>query len=306
MKDYHTILSFLVACSCCFFTEKVFSNEKNTENWEFLSINAQNLSEVESLNKDIMVTVITGKPPARSKAVDRELSLQKETELYREILDRASRNKEDHTTAFTKDNLQNGLNLSCFVAGVFLPEMAIALKDGNTSFVAERLDQILHILPVTDMGYSFVISPLFALIPQGAYYSNISGDIATDSINMVDRLLEKCRSVIENNKNIPAGKLFFIKKNIVSLETLRMNLSLMKFYQKNRRWPAEKEVRKSSILFAETVDYHEADGSFSYQLFFPALKMKSEASVMPLEKNQEIIIKRIKDWVPLKITPLED
>lgn len=295
---------FLIAAGC-FGAKGIPGDENDSERWELLSINPRNKEEVAKWNEDIILTITTGKTLSQSEYLNRELSLQKKTKLYRKILESVSANINDASTALNQTNqdLRNGINLSCFVGAVLLPEMAIALKEGNTSVFSERFKQILYILPVTDTGYSFVITPLLNLIPQGAYYSN---DIINDNTKLVDRLLEKCQKVLDRNKNIPAKRLYFIRKNIVSLETLRMNLILMKFYQQNQRWPAEKEAKAFPRRFAERIDYHESDGYFSYQLSFPTLKMTSKASVMPREENTDIIIKKAKEWVPFKIILSED
>ena len=215
-------------------------------------------------------------------------------------------NKRSNSTALTEEghDIQNGINFSCFVAGVFLPEMAIAVKKGDAALLFERFEQILYILPITDDAYSFVIAPLFALIPQCAYYSNISDNTANHIKNIIENLLKRYKVIMVNKSDISVEKLYFLKKNITSLETLRVNLFLMDFYQKNQRWPTEDEIKKISLFFASELDYHSTDGSFSYKLFFSPLKMMSKVNGMPKEENEKIIIRKVMKWVPFEIIPI--
>ena len=228
------------------------------------------------------------------------------TRLYQEIITRANNNKIHNAMTLIEQNhnMRDGINFSCFVSSVFLPEMSIALKKGNIALFSERFEQILHILPITNMAYSFVIAPLFALIPQCAYYSNIPEATTNYIINIVKNLLKRYKVIITKS-HISTQKLYFFRKNIISLETLLVNLFLMDFYQKNQRWPNEDEVKKNPMFFASELNYRSTRGAFSYKLFFESLKMKSEVNGLSKEKDEKLIIKKVMEWQPFEITPIE-
>ena len=78
-----------------------------------------------------------------------------------------------------------------------------------------------------------VAAPLFSLIPQSSYYSHKDNNIR-NMINMVENLLKNGKTVLRQNQNILEKQLYFFGKNIISLETLRINLYLMDFYQQNQ------------------------------------------------------------------------
>lgn len=306
MNKYYCIPLGLVIFSCFTLIAEFANEKKNIVVWKFLSIDTNNRAAVTELNKDIVFIVALGKSLSENKYAEREIELQKMTKLYQEIITHANNNKKDNSTTLIEenDNRQVGINFSCFVASVFLPEMSLALKKGNIALFSERFEQILHILPVTDKAYSFVVAPLFALIPQCAYYSNIPQDTTNDITNIAKNLLIRYRIILTKSKP-STPQLYFFKKNIISLETLLVNLFLMDFYQKNQRWPDEDEVKKIPLLFASGLNYRSINGTFSYKLFFDSLKMKSEVNGLAKEKEEKLIIKKVMELQPFKITPIE-
>ena len=124
-------------------------------------------------------------------------------------------------------------------------------------------------------------------------------------INMVENLLKNGKTVLRQNQNILEKQLYFFGKNIISLETLRINLYLMNFYQQNQRWCNEDEINKIPLFFAEKVNYRQADGAFSYHLFFPELKMRAEFTVFSNDKITNAMIDNYKKLPSLKITSLQ-
>lgn len=88
---------------------------------EILTVDTKNQAAVAELNEDIIFTIASGHSLSPSKCVEREINLQKATGLYREIIDHAKNNKRSNSTALTEEghDIQNGINFSCFVAGVF-------------------------------------------------------------------------------------------------------------------------------------------------------------------------------------------
>ena len=306
MSKYYCIPLGLVIFSCFTLMAESVNEKKSIAEWKFLSIDTNNRAAVAELNKDIVFVVALGKSLSENKYAEREIELQKMTKLYQEIITHANNNKKDNSTTLIVENYnrQVGINFSCFVAGVFLPEMSLALKKGNIALFSERFEQILHILPITNKAYSFVVAPLFALIPQCVYYSNIPEDTINDITNIVKNLLMKYRIIITQSKP-STTQLYFLKKNIISLETLLVNLFLMDFYQKNQRWPDEDEVKKIPLFFASELNYRSINGAFSYKLFFESLKMKSEVNGLSKEKDEKLIIKKVMGLQPFKITPIE-
>jgi hypothetical protein len=306
MNKYYCILLGLVIFSCFTLIAESVNKRKNIVEWKFLSIDSNDRAALTELNKDIVIVIALGESRSENKYAEREIKLQKKTKLYQEIITHANNNKKDNSTTLIKENhnIQAERNFSCFVAGVFLPEMSLALKKGNIALFSERFEQILYILPITNNAYSFVVAPLFALIPQCAYYSNVPEDTTNHLIKIIKNLLMRYKIII--NKSKPStSKLYFLKKNIISLETLLVNLFLMDFYQKNQRWPDEDSVKKIPLFFASKLNYRSINGAFSYKLFFKSLKMKSEVNGLLKEKNEKLIIKKVMELQPFKITPID-
>lgn len=309
MKKFYNILLFFITFACCACANEKEMIGKNFTKWQCLSIDTQDKSAVANLNKDIIFTIVHGYIPTNSHIAN-EIKLQKQSKLYQEIMNCVEDNKKGYSLMLPKLNrnayqgMNNGVNLSCLVASVFLPEMAIAIKNGDFSLTMERFEQTLYMLPITDVGYSFAIIPLFSLIPQSSYYSHKDNNIR-NMINMVENLLKNGKTVLRQNQNILEKQLYFFGKNIISLETLRINLYLMDFYQQNQRWCNEDEINKIPLFFAEKVNYRQADGAFSYQLFFPELKMRAEFIVFSNDKITNAMIDNYKKLTSLKITSLQ-
>lgn len=69
--------------------------------------------------------------------------------------------------------------------------------------------------------------------------------------------------------------------------------------------PDEDEVKKIPLFFASGLNYRSINGTFSYKLFFDSFEMKSEVNGLAKEKEEKLIIKKVMELQPFKITPIE-